>query len=141
MNLRTTSAAAALMLPLFMASLQAQEPRTRAGGGPARGEAAAIAGAKEDPAAVARGATAYAANCAGCHGSTGRGNPGAPDLVRSIVVLTDEKGILITPVLRNGRPDQGMPKPNLTEQQISDLVAWLHVQTYSAGHRNTYAFQ
>ena len=113
----------------------------RAGGRGARGESAAIAGAKEDPAAVERGAKLYAANCAGCHGNTARGNPGAPDLIRSIVVLTDEKGILIAPVLRNGRPDQGMPKPNLTEPQIADLVAWLHVQTYAAGHRTTYAFQ
>src|SRR6185369_9090072 len=64
----------------------------------------------------------------------------APDLIRSIMVLTDEKGILISPILRSGRPDQGMPKPNLTESQIADLVAWLHVQTYAAGHRGTYAF-
>ena len=72
----------------------------------------------------------------------GARQPGAPDLIRSIaVVLTDEKGILIAPVLRNGRPDQGMPKPNLTEPQIADIVAWLHVQTYAAGHRATYAFQ
>ena len=102
---------------------------------------AAIAGAKEDPAAFERGAKAYAANCGGCHGATGRGSVGAPDLVRSLLVLDDEKGILISPVLRNGRPDEGMPKPNLTEAQIADIVAWLHVQTYSAGHRTTYAFQ
>ena len=25
--------------------------------------------------------------------------------------------------------------------QIADIVAWLHVQTYAAGHRSTYAFQ
>jgi mono/diheme cytochrome c family protein len=126
---------------LILCGLQAQEPPAGRNRGGTRGEAAAIAGAKEDPAAVERGAKAYATHCAGCHGNTGRGNPGAPDLIRSIVVLTDEKGILISPILRNGRPDQGMPKPNLTDQQISDLVAWLHVQTYSAGHRNTYAFQ
>jgi mono/diheme cytochrome c family protein len=122
-----------------LGSLAAQEPP--GGGRGARGEAAAIAGAKDDPAAVDRGAKLYAASCAGCHGNTARGNPGAPDLIRSIVVLTDEKGILISPILRNGRPDQGMPKPNLTEAQIADLVAWLHVQTYAAGHRGTYAFQ
>ena len=33
-----------------------------------------------------------------------------------------------------------MPKLNLTEDQISDVVAWLHVQTYAADHRNTYLF-
>lgn len=101
---------------------------------------AAVAGAKEDPAAVARGNKAYLANCAGCHGVTAKGSPGAPDLVRSILVLDDEKGILIAPVLRQGRPEQGMPRPNLTEAQISDIVAWLHAQTYAAGHRVTYAF-
>jgi cytochrome c oxidase cbb3-type subunit 3 len=119
----------------------AQEPRVNPGGRGGRGEGAAIAGANEDAQAVERGAKLYAAHCAGCHGNTARGNPGAPDLIRSIVVLTDEKGILIAPILRNGRPDQGMPKPNLTEPQIADLVAWLHVQTYAAGHRTTYAFQ
>jgi cytochrome c oxidase cbb3-type subunit 3 len=101
---------------------------------------AAIAGAKEDPAAVARGNKLYVANCGGCHGAAAKGGPGAPDLVRSVLVLDDEKGILIAPVLRDGRPEQGMPKPNLSEAQISDIVAWLHVQTYAAGHRVTYAF-
>lgn len=100
----------------------------------------AIAGSKEDPVAVDRGAQAYATNCAGCHGPKARGNVGAPDLVRSLLVLDDEKGILIGPVIRNGRPDAGMPKLNLTEQQIADIVAWLHVQTYAADHRTTYEF-
>ena len=48
------------------------------------------------------------------------------------VVLDDEKGNLIAPVIRNGRPDKGMPKLNLTEDQISDIIAWLHVQTFAA---------
>jgi cytochrome c oxidase cbb3-type subunit 3 len=102
--------------------------------------AAAIAGSKEEPAAVERGGKLFVANCGGCHGATGRGGAGAPDLVRSVLVLDDEKGILIAPILRNGRPDQGMPKPDLSEPQIADIVAWMHVQTYAAGHRGTYAF-
>lgn len=102
--------------------------------------AAAITGSKEDPAAVERGGKLFATHCAGCHGVSAKGGPGAPDLVRSVLVLDDEKGILIAPVLREGRPDQGMPKPNLTEPQISDIVAWLHVQTYAADHRTTYTF-
>jgi mono/diheme cytochrome c family protein len=56
-------------------------------------------------------------------------------------VLDDEKGILIAPVIRNGRPDLGMPKSSLPDAQIADIVAWLHVQTWAAGHRTTYAFQ
>jgi mono/diheme cytochrome c family protein len=122
--------------------IAAQEPTIRPGrGGADKGITAAIAGSKEDPAAFERGAKAYTQNCAGCHGATGRGSVGAPDLVRSILVLDDEKGILIAPVIRDGRPDAGMPKLPLTEAQIADIVAWLHVQTYAAGHRTTYAYQ
>ena len=127
-----------ICLLISVSCLAAQEPAFS--GAPARGANAAIAGSKEDPAAVERGGKLYTANCAGCHGATARGGPGAPDLVRSVLVLDDEKGILISPILRNGRPDQGMPKPDLTEPQIADIVAWMHVQTYAAGHRGTYAF-
>jgi cytochrome c oxidase cbb3-type subunit III len=102
--------------------------------------AAALAGSKQDPAAFTRGGKVFATYCAGCHGPKAKGGPGAPDLVRSLLVLDDEKGMLIAPVVRDGRPDKGMPKLNLTEPQISDIVAWLHVQTYVAGHRGTYIF-
>jgi cytochrome c oxidase cbb3-type subunit 3 len=131
---------------LLAAGLEAgQEPATAATrGAPVPGSdfsAAAIAGAKQDPAAVDRGGKAFATSCAGCHGAGAKGGPGAPDLVRSLLVLDDEKGILIAPVIREGRPDKGMPKLGLSEAQIADIVAWLHVKTYSAGHRGTYVFQ
>ena len=137
---------APLML-LFAPSafLYAQEPAVAGAGTRAANDksvtAAAVAGAKVDPKAYERGTALYSSYCAGCHGPTGHGGPGAPDLVRSLVVLDDEKGILITPVLRDGRPDAGMPKLGLTDAQISDLVDWLHVQTYAADHRTTYAYQ
>ena len=132
------AAAAACML--------GQEPPTDAvHAGPAGGDqlmsAAAIAGAKQDPVAVDRGGKAFRTYCAGCHGVAANGGPGAPDLVRSLLVLDDEKGILIGPVIREGRPDKGMPKLGLTESTISDIVAWLHVRTYAAGHRGTYVFR
>ena len=120
--------------------LCAQEPAPRRAA-PGRGEAAAIAGSGQDRAAVDRGAKLYATNCAGCHGQTARGGAGAPDLLRSILVLDDEKGILIAPVIRNGRPDLGMPKSTLPDSSIADIVAWIRVQTWAAGHRSTYAFQ
>lgn len=100
----------------------------------------AITGSKQDPQAVARGGIAFKTYCSGCHGPAANGGPGAPDLVRSLIVLDDEKGILIAPVIREGRPDKGMPKLNLTEPQIADIVAWLHARTYTAGHRVTYIF-
>lgn len=126
----------------------AQEPATdtrrAATGSNAAGKdavsAAALAGSKQDPAAFERGGKVFATYCAGCHGAAGKGGPGAPDLVRSVLVLDDEKGILIGPVVREGRPDKGMPKLGLNEAQISDVVAWLHVRTYAAGHRGTYTF-
>lgn len=102
---------------------------------------AAIVGSKQDPAAVERGAKTFATYCAGCHGAGAKGGPGAPNLVRSVLVLDDEKGILIAPVIREGRPDKGMPKLPLSEPQISDIVSWLHARTYSAGHRTTYVFK
>src|SRR5689334_8231374 len=108
---------------------------------PGRGAAGAVAGAGQDPGAVERGAKLFASNCAGCHGTAARGGAGAPDLVRSILVLDDEKGILIAPVIRNGRPDLGMPKSTLPDNSIADIVAWLHVQTWSAGHRSNYEFK
>lgn len=138
---------AALFIPALVTCLWSQEPsvnsaqasRTKSdtidGISPA-----ALTGSKQDPAAFKRGSQDFAKLCSGCHGVGARGGPGAPDLVRSLLVLDDEKGILIAPVLREGRPDKGMPNLGLTEQQISDLVAWLHVQTYAAGHRGTYIF-
>jgi len=102
---------------------------------------AAIAASKQDPAAVERGARTFGTYCAGCHGSAAKGGPGAPNLIRSLVVLDDEKGNLIAPVIREGRPDKGMPKLPLSEPQISDIVAWLHARTYQAGHRTTYVFK
>src|SRR5581483_5982566 len=90
---------ALLAPPAFFAALSAQEPTVAGAGSRAANDkavtAAAIAGAKVDPKAYDRGVALYASYCAGCHGPTGHGGPGAPDLVRSLVVLDDEKGLLI----------------------------------------------
>lgn len=129
------------VLPLLCAGfLSAQIPTTPGAKATIVGSPAAIAGSKQNLEAVARGGPLFVEKCGGCHGATAKGTNRAPDLVRSLLVLDDEKGILIAPVIRNGRPDKGMPKFNLTEDQISDIVAWLHVQTYAADHRNTYLF-
>ncbi len=103
---------------------------------------AAVTASKEDPAAVERGGKLFATNCAKCHGATAKGLTGKDntDLVRSLYVLEDEKGILLTPPIKNGRPDKGMPPSNLTDAEIRDVAAWLRVQAYGAGHRTTYTF-
>jgi mono/diheme cytochrome c family protein len=104
------------------------------------GTKAAISGSHESPEAVARGEKLYQTNCGSCHGMTAKGTDHAADLIRSPVLIDDESGNLLTPVIRNGKPDQGMPKSTLTDAQISDVIAWLHVQFYAADHRTTYAF-
>lgn len=101
---------------------------------------AAVRGSGEDPASVKRGGDAFAANCGNCHGATAKGTDIGPDLVRSALVEDDTKGELIGPVLRTGRPDKGMPKQDLTEQQITDIGAWLRVQVYGAAFRGTYTY-
>lgn len=77
-----------------------------------------------DPAVVARGKALYGVNCNFCHGSDARGGEGGPNLLRSALVLNDQKGELILPVVQNGRGE--MPKINLTREQVSDIAAFIH---------------
>ena len=79
-----------------------------------------------DPAATERGRANYAANCAFCHGADARGGDGGPSLLRSSIVLDDQNGELIGPVVQNGRADRGMPKFGMTNDQIADLATFLH---------------
>jgi cytochrome c oxidase cbb3-type subunit III len=137
---RFSSGSLALLLCATAAPLSAQLPTTPGTKATIVGSPSAIAASKQDPVAVERGGPLFVAKCGGCHGATAKGTNRAPDLVRSLLMLDDEKGLLVGPVIRNGRPDKGMPKLNLTEDQISDIVAWLHVQTYAADHRGTYLY-
>jgi len=77
-----------------------------------------------DPAAVERGKALYGVNCQFCHGADTRGGDGGPSLLRSGVVLGDDRGELIGPVVRTGRP--GMPKFTLTDEQIADVASFIH---------------
>ena len=79
-----------------------------------------------DPAAVQRGHQIFSANCSFCHGSDARGGEGGPNLIRSQLVMDDDHGELITPVVQHGRPDKGMPKFDLTTEEISTIAAFLH---------------
>ena len=80
----------------------------------------------------------YTANCAFCHGGNAKGGESGPDLLRSITVLHDENGELISKVVLNGRPDKGMPKFNLPPDQIADIVGVLHDGVRAAAQRGTY---
>jgi len=75
---------------------------------------------------VERGRALYGVNCQFCHGSDARGGEGGPNLLRAEIVLNDQSGELIAPVVQNGRIDQGMPKFPMTNAQVADIAAFLH---------------
>jgi mono/diheme cytochrome c family protein len=95
-------------------------------------------GPAPDAAAAERGAALYTPNCGFCHGDKAQGASG-PDLVRSAIVLHDEKGELIVPVLRDGRPDKGMPAfGSMSAAQLSDVAQFLHMRVELTANRGTY---
>jgi cytochrome c oxidase cbb3-type subunit III len=81
---------------------------------------------KADPATFTRGQQLFSANCSFCHGSDARGGEGGPNLLRSQLVLHDQNGEAIAVVVQNGRADLGMPKFDMTTQQVSDIAAFIH---------------
>ena len=93
-------------------------PAGRGGGRGGRGNEFLGLGAPPDAAAAAHGESFTPRICSFCHGEKARGAEG-PNLVRSTLVLHDEKGELIGPVVSKGRADKGMPAfSNFTEAQL-----------------------
>jgi cytochrome c oxidase cbb3-type subunit 3 len=78
-----------------------------------------------------RGRRQFQQSCGFCHGADATGARG-PDLVRSKVVAHDVNGNLIGEVIRNGRPDKGMPALPLSADQIRDVAAFLHERAREA---------
>lgn len=80
----------------------------------------------EEAAAVERGKAFFGVTCGFCHGSDARGGSTGPNLWRSSLVLTDREGSEIIKLIREGRPDKGMPPLTVTDEQGKDIVAFLH---------------
>jgi cytochrome c oxidase cbb3-type subunit 3 len=80
----------------------------------------------DDPAAIERGKALYGVNCQFCHGADTRGGDSGPSLLRSGVVLDDQHGELMAPIIQNGRTDRGMPKFAFTNEQVADVAAFVH---------------
>ena len=59
-------------------------------------------------------------------------------MLRSVLVLDDENGKTIGPVILRGRPDKGMPRFPFTPQQIADIAAFLHNSIKNAIDRDSY---
>jgi cytochrome c oxidase cbb3-type subunit 3 len=107
-------------------NLAAQNPAPGRGGPPPRRAPAYPERPSADPAMLERGKASYGVNCNFCHGSDARGGEGGPNLIRSQLVLDDQTGELIGPVVQNGRPDQGMPSFKMTNAQVADIAAYIH---------------
>jgi cytochrome c oxidase cbb3-type subunit III len=84
-----------------------------------------------DPAVEARGRQIYDVHCRACHGADLRGGDmGGPNLLRSPLVLADQAGEAIGPVIRNGRNPEGggrpMPPLPLPEGDIDAIATYIH---------------
>ncbi len=86
---------------------------------------------------AARGQEAFGTSCAKCHGANGQGSSGDEKSGRkmgsivdgSYLALISDQGL--RSIVIGGRPDEGMPDWHshgaqpMTDQQITDIVAWL----------------
>ncbi|MEO5924342.1 MAG: c-type cytochrome [Bryobacteraceae bacterium] len=75
-----------------------------------------------------RGEAIYKAECAFCHGEDARGGDMGNNIIRSQIVLNDDSGERIAPVLTRGEGVEGtmMPKFSFNQNQIADLAGFLH---------------
>jgi len=91
-----------------------------------------------DPAVIARGQALYGVRCAACHGADMRGgDQGGPNLLRSQIILTDQHGENIVPVIRDGR--QGavgtMPAFHLPDEDMHAIAEYIHNVMGQAGRQ------
>jgi cytochrome c oxidase cbb3-type subunit III len=80
------------------------------------------------PALIQSGRDLFRQDCSFCHGRDAGGGESGPDLTRSKLVTDDVDGNKIAAVVRNGRPEKGMPRFDRSDLQIAGLVAFIHTQ-------------
>jgi cytochrome c oxidase cbb3-type subunit 3 len=73
-----------------------------------------------------RGGSVFIQQCAFCHGRDAAGGEDGPDLTRSKLVASDSSGDKIAPVIREGRPEKGMPRFALSDTDMAAVVAFIH---------------
>ena len=81
-----------------------------------------------DPTLIARGQGLYGVHCRACHGVDLRGgDQGGPNLLRSQVVLNDQSGELILPIVQNGqRGASVMPPIALMPDDVRAIAEYIH---------------
>jgi cytochrome c oxidase cbb3-type subunit 3 len=80
-----------------------------------------------DPVEIAHGKTLYDVDCQKCHGADLRGNlQGGTSLLRSGVVLSDQHGELIAPIIAGSLSASGMPGRNMPPADVRAIAEYLH---------------
>ncbi len=110
---------------------QPQPPTGGAGRGQGRGGRPPVFPAQQrppgDPALIERGKTLYSVTCSACHGVDLRGGQlGGPNLLRSQLILNDQQGELILPVVKGSRAEKGMPPLPLSEDDVKAVAEYIH---------------
>jgi cytochrome c oxidase cbb3-type subunit 3 len=90
---------------------------------------------------VDAGRALFGSQCGFCHGRDTAGGAGGTDLTRSMLVAEDVRGDRLGPMIRSGRPSQGMPAFSLSDSDLAAIVAFIHDQkkqadTASGGRRS-----
>jgi cytochrome c oxidase cbb3-type subunit 3 len=102
---------------------------------PVKGETAAV-GTSSHPDLSKAGGDLFVQNCAFCHGRDAMGGETGPDLTRSKLVIADVGGDKISEVIRDGRPQKGMPSFNFSNEEMLSVVAFIHDQEKKAAAQN-----
>jgi cytochrome c oxidase cbb3-type subunit III len=80
-----------------------------------------------DPALIERGKSLYAVTCSACHGVDLRGGQlGGPNLLRSQLMLNDQQGELLLPVIRGSRAEKGMPPLPMSDDDVKAVAEFIH---------------
>jgi cytochrome c oxidase cbb3-type subunit III len=116
----------ALVCVLYSLGAHAQTQKPAAASPASKPPPATVTPQSYPPEQVQAGQTRFAGQCGFCHGRDAAGGEGGPDLIRSALVSEDVRGDKIGPVIRQGRPDKGMPGSNLSDSDIAAIVAFIH---------------
>jgi cytochrome c oxidase cbb3-type subunit III len=96
------------------------------------GQSAPVAGETYSPVLVESGSSLFRQDCSFCHGRDAGGGESGADLTLSKLVSEDLGGDKIGAVVRNGRPEKGMPPFDFSDQQIAGLMAFIHTKQNEA---------
>ncbi|MEO5922648.1 MAG: c-type cytochrome [Bryobacteraceae bacterium] len=78
---------------------------------------------------VKTGEQKFAGQCGFCHGRDAAGGETGPDLTRSELVASDTRGDKLIPLIKAGRPEEGMPGfKSLSPADLNAMVAFIHAQ-------------